>query len=262
MTLTRIYGRSSTDMQALSPERQSTLCCFYYQHTPGLPRLMSQMYLDEAVSGSIAWANRPAGHQLLLDLQPLDHLIVDEYQRIGRDLPDLIISIRLLVKRRVVVHILNLLILSLIDPNDPMFEMMLSQIAGLSQFERKTVSVRTKRGKAARQMQGYSAGFAPPPGFKYLPNPAFDADKWRADRNYKVARNLQVIDQDDQDFFDEAWKLYASGAKVKAIARRLAKKKGVERWPYFRLWRSLRKRKLDLEAERFRQERMKVGQKQ
>lgn len=258
MPTTRIYTRMSTEKQTRSPARQAIFCREYHTLTPTLPPLMEQIYHDNAKSGAIPFDSRPAGHQLLLDCERLDHVIVDAYDRVGRDVPDMITTVRLFAKRGVIVHILNMLILSRMDPDDPLYELMLTQLASISQMERKTISTRTKRGIAARRMQGYSTGNAVPIGFKAVPNPEWEYDKAIASSYYKVPRKLLVPDPDDQAFWDEAWRLYVAGAKVPTICERLKDYKAAPTWPSRRLWRRLDQEKKRLEAEAFRQERTRT----
>lgn len=258
MPTTRIYIRASTEKQALSPERQATLCSDYHAVMGILPPLFPQVYQDPATSGSVPFDNRPAGHQLLLDCGRLDHVIVDAYDRIGRDVPDMLNVVRIFTKRGVIVHMLNMLILSKLDPDDPMSEFMLTQLASVSQMERKITSVRTKRGIQARQMQGYSAGFAVPIGMKKVPNPEFDYDKAKASSHYRVPRYLLVPNPDEQRWFDEAWRLYVAGMGVPQIHAKLSDWKGSEGWSANRLWRRLTQKKKRLQDEQFRQERKRV----
>lgn len=258
MPITRIYTRMSTEKQSRSPARQAIFCREYHALTPTLPPLMEQVYHDNAKSGVIPFDSRPAGHALLIDCQRLDHLIVDAYDRLGRDVPDMIQTVRLFAKRGVVVHILNMLILSRMDPDDPLYELMLTQLASISQMERKTISNRTKRGIAARRMQGYGTGNATPIGFKQVPNPEFDVDKCRASHYYSVPRKLLVPYPEEQDYWDQAWMLYVNGAKIPEIKRRMKDHVCDKAWPSRRLWRRLTQKKKELEAEAFRQERSRT----
>lgn len=258
MPTTRIYARASTAKQALSPAAQSQRCQQYHADMRNLPTLMPQAYVDAATSGETAFDKRPAGHQLLLDCQPLDHVIVDACDRVGRDTPDIIGVMRLFTKRHVIVHVLDMLIFSMLDPNDPMAETMLVQMAAAAQLERKRLALRTKRGIHSRRALGYSAGNGAPVGFKEVPNPNFNLERYKMDRTYKEPRNLLVPDPDDQTYFDRAWALYLQGAKVPEAMRRLKGSVGEDRWPYCRLRRHILKRRKENEAEAFRQARQRT----
>lgn len=258
MPVTRIYTRASTDKQTLSPERQAARCAEYHKALGTMPPLLRDAYRDAATSGSVPFCDRPAGHALISDCQFKDHLIVDAFDRVGRDIPDILNTVRLLNKRGVVVHILNLLILSQIDPDDPMAEMMLTQFAQFAQFERKMISLRTKRGIHSRRMEGFAAGFGRPVGYKAVPNPEYDPIKARHDRNYRVAARLLLPDPDDAKYFEDAFALYTAGHSIAEIHRRQAGYAGASEWSYRRLKDQIATRRSKLRDEEFRQERQRV----
>lgn len=255
MPVTRIYTRASTDKQALSPARQAARCAEYHKAMGTLPPLLAAgAYRDPATSGSTDFNNREAGHALLLDCQFKDHLIVDAFDRIGRDIPDILNTVRLLHKRGVVLHILNLLILSLLDPDDPMAETMLAQYASFAQLERKMISIRTKRGLQSKRMEGHSTGNGRPLGYKAILNPDFDPVTAAARRDsYKVPRRLVVPDPADKDYFDQAVLRYYAGEKITAIQRYLRNHPGASGFNYWRLHHHL-----TLHKEKMREEEMRV----
>lgn len=267
MPVTRIYARASTDKQALSPERQVARCMEYHKALGTCPPLLGlphgdpskHAYRDAATSGSTEFATRPAGRALILACEFKDHLIVDAYDRIGRDIPDTLNTVRLLNERGVVIHILNLLILSQLDPRDPMAETMLMQFAAFAQFERKMISIRTKRGIHSKRMEGYSTGFGRPVGYKTVPNPEYDPTK----RNYahgarNVPRLLLIPDPEDQAYFDAALARYTAGEKIAVIHRRQRSYAGAAGWSYGRLKERLADYMKRSREEEMRQERQRV----
>lgn len=267
MPVTRIYARASTDKQALSPERQVARCMEYHKALGTCPSLLGsphgdpskQAYRDAATSGGTEFASRPAGRALLLDCGFKDHLIVDAYDRIGRDIPDTLNTVRLLNERGVVIHILNLLILSQLDPRDPMAETMLMQFAAFAQFERKMISIRTKRGIHSKRMEGYSAGSGRPVGYKAVPNPEYDPAKHNYAHGAKnIPRMLLVPDPDDQAYFDAAMALYTAGETMASIHRRQKNMPGAEGWAYTRLKKRIFEHCKKLREEEMRAERQRV----
>lgn len=267
MPVTRIYARASTDKQALSPERQVARCIEYHKALGTCPSLLGsphgdpskQAYRDAATSGSTEFASRPAGRALLLDCQFKDHLIVDAYDRIGRDIPDTLNTVRLLNERGVVIHILNLLILSQLDPRDPMAETMLMQFAAFAQFERKMISIRTKRGIHSKRMEGYSTGYGRPVGYKTVPNPKYDPlNVSHSHGTAKIPRLLLIPDPDDQAYFDAALARYTAGEKIAVIHRRQRDYAGAAGWNYGRLKKRLSEYCKKAREEEMRQERQRV----
>ena len=87
------YGRVSTSKQSLSREAQTETvqraAAFY-----GSPDAVSEMFFDDDTSGSIPFAERPAGRQLLdrvrqaLAAGESPTIIVTKVDRLGRDTVD------------------------------------------------------------------------------------------------------------------------------------------------------------------------------
>jgi DNA invertase Pin-like site-specific DNA recombinase len=196
MPHTYIYCRASTDKQSLSVPGQEIKCREYHKTLATLPPIR-HVFRDNAVSGSIPLDQRPDGHELLLNLGHLDHLIVDSFDRLGRDIPDVLNSVRIVHARRAIPHILNLLILSKIEPDDPLAETMITQYAQFAQFERKMRSIHTKRGLAARRALGYADGSRTPVGYRREPNPA-----WYEGCDRSIGRTLLIPCEEDAEFFN------------------------------------------------------------
>lgn len=259
MGRTYIYTRASTDKQGRSPRDQAVRCVEYHAIMGTLPPLMKEAYQDAATSGSSPFAERRAGRELLLQLQPLDHLIVDAWDRIGRDIIDSIATVRLLHKRRIIVHILNLLILNKLELDDPMAERLMIQFAEAAQSEKKMVSARNKRTHIALKMQGRKPCGGRITGYNSVPNPAYDKERaFRERGKYKESPNLLVPYPEDKDYFDRAFDLFVAGEKITRIQRSLANHKAAKDWPYDRLYRQLWKEQQRRQDEEMRQERLRT----
>jgi DNA invertase Pin-like site-specific DNA recombinase len=251
-----IYTRESTKKQSLSSYAQILACKTYHENNGRLPPLLPDAYSDHARSGGILLENRKAGHQLLLDLERGDHLLVAAFDRLGRDIPDLILTVRLLHKRGVIVHLLDLSFLLKFEIDDPNTEVYLTQVASLAQFERHRGSARTKQGLAAQRARGYATtGEGHPVGYKRIPNP-----EWRPDLDprLKIGRDLLIPDPDDQAYFDRAYALWMGGDKVPEVQRILKSWKAASGWNYQRLYKELRRERRRREQEEFRIERLRV----
>lgn len=265
--LTYIYARASTDKQVRSTPEQVRRCIEYHALIGTLPPLRMNgagqpaPFIDNAKSGSIPFLSRPASHALMTEIPPLSHVIFDSYDRIGRDQLDSLGTIRLLNKRRIVFHILNMLFLSRLDPEDPMTEVIIGQFASFAQTERKMTSFRNKKSAAARKAIGVAYCNGRPVGYKRVENPDFDPQKRiESPRTYKVPRHLLVPDPDDQRYFDRALALYLSGEKITKIQRHLKDYVAAPNWPYHRLYEHLMKELHRREEEAFRIERARTFQ--
>ena len=265
MSLCYKYGRASTLGQLLSPEYQNQECDRYHSMNERLPPLFQEMFFDRATSGSTSFADRPAAHQLLLRLKRGDHVIVAAFDRLGRDQVDMISTVRLLHKRGVFVHIMDMLFIASMDPEDPTTEIMLSQFASFSQFVRKQISIKTKQAKAAQKAMGISvAGTGCSVGYKKFVNPL-----WREGMTKEEVRAIGGHYRTEpcphsQDYFDKAYALWQAGNKIPAIMRNQAKHIDAPQWSYKRLREALLRENKKREDELMRQQRnyfMRGGEK-
>jgi len=255
MNLSYKYARMSTAGQSFSPEFQDQECERYHGGNPRLPPLFRDQFIDAATSGSVAFADRPAAKALLLRMQRGDHLIVASFDRIGRDQVDMISTVRLLHRRGVFVHILDMVMIASLDPNDAMSEMMLAQFAAFAQFQRKQISVKTKQSLAAKKALGYSiSGMGCPPGYKKTLNPAW-SDSLSASEKKCIGRHIITPCPQSQDYFDTAYRMWYGGESVPAILRHLHKHPDAANWKYTRLYRFLKRERDKRNEEYMRQQR-------
>lgn len=221
MARTYVYTRASTKKQDRSPEEQYVRCAEHALQLATIPAASTDAaYMDAAVSGTIPFIERPAGRALLLAIERGDYLIVDALDRVGRDYIDQILTIQLLFKRGVFVHCLDLLILAMLDPEDPQAEDLLMQMAAQSHRERRKIGERTRRAIHARRALGFHPGFGKPLGKAVLPNPAVKPEMSREQVKSVGGRSLLVDDVAEQEFFKLAYERWLAGENIKTIQRK------------------------------------------
>ena len=84
------------------------------------------LILQEQISGSIAFAKRPKGAELLklIDTGKVKELSVEEFSRLGRNAFDTLTTLNVCEQRAVTVHILNMSLSSHIEGKaNPIFKM-------------------------------------------------------------------------------------------------------------------------------------------
>jgi DNA invertase Pin-like site-specific DNA recombinase len=217
--------------------------------------LVRDIYMDKAQSGGVPLADRPAGRRLLLDLQRGDHLIVTAYDRMGRDIVDMLTTLRLLHKRGVFVHMLDLLFIASMDPADPMTEIYLSQFAQFAQLERRRIGVRTKQALHAKRAMGYViSGGGVGPGYRIEPNPEWREDMTKEEKK-RIGRQLMLPCPMSADYFDQAYKMWFGGEKIPAIQRHLKNHPDAANWGNQRLRYHLHKERARRHDEYQRQQR-------
>lgn len=260
MNLSYKYARMSTSGQTFSPEFQDQECNRYHGNNERLPPLFKDQFIDAATSGSTAFADRPAAKALLLQMKRGDHLIVASFDRIGRDQVDMISTVRLLHKRGIFVHILDMVMLSALDPDNPMSEMMLAQFAAFAQFQRRQTSVKTKQAKDAKKALGYSvSGLGTPVGYKKTLNPAW-SDSLPESEKKKIGRYLITPCSHSQDYFDTAYRMWFGGEQVPSILRHLSRHTDATNWNYRRLYNRLQDERKRRDDEYMRQQRNYIMQ--
>lgn len=136
------YLRVSTDEQ--SPDRQIA----------GLADKCDELVV-ETISG--ATLERPLYRRLVRRLRAGDMLVVWDLDRAYRSAVDALTELERLRKRRIEFHIVNLSL----DTTTPAGIFVFTMLAALSEFERRTLSQRTKEGIAAARRRGKRIGRPP-----------------------------------------------------------------------------------------------------
>jgi DNA invertase Pin-like site-specific DNA recombinase len=119
------------------------------------------LILQEQISGSIAFAKRPKGAELLklIDAGKVSDIYVEEFSRLGRNAFDTLSTLNICEQHEVVVHIQNMNLDSRIDgkPN-PIFKMFSYIVSVIAEQEKELIKERTEMGKIAARQKGVVFG--------------------------------------------------------------------------------------------------------
>lgn len=242
------YGRCSTDKQYMSSDYQLKVCDDYIAKTPRMPETFPFWFFDSAYSGAVPFSDRPQSRDLLLRLQPGDHFVTMSSDRVGRDYIDVVQTVRLLHKRSVFVHILDMLIIARLDPEDPMSEVMLSQLAAMAQAQRKRIGITTKAALDYKRSIGHSTGSFAPLGYTRIPNPNYDPNLPESKKKDNP-KNILIPNPAALEYFNVAYRMWYGGEKITEIMRRLKNYADAPNWSYQRLQINLHKENDRRQAE-------------
>lgn len=139
------YGRVSTaeqtaDNQRLECERAGYAVEYWYADT---------------VSGKAHAAQRKQFGDMLLKLRKKDTVVVSKLDRLGRDAPDVLATIKALAALDVEVVVLQL---GKLDLTSPAGKLMLAMLAAVAEMERDLIVERTQAGLARARSEGKILG--------------------------------------------------------------------------------------------------------
>ena len=147
MTHTRIgYARCSTDKQDLAAQ-QAML--------EALGVAPERIYMDRGLTGTTR--DRPGLDQALAAVRAGDTLVVPNFDRLARSVPDARHIADALVARGVKLA----LGASVYDPTDPMGKMFFNILATFAEFEADLIRLRTREGMAMARAKGKLRGKRP-----------------------------------------------------------------------------------------------------
>jgi DNA invertase Pin-like site-specific DNA recombinase len=122
------------------------------------------LVLQEQISGSIAFAKRPKGAELLklINQGKVTDLYIEELTRLGRNSFDMLTTLNVCEEKQVTVHIQNMNLSSKINgkPNS-LFKMFTYIVSVLSEHEKELIKERTEMGKIAARQRGVTFGRKP-----------------------------------------------------------------------------------------------------
>jgi putative DNA-invertase from lambdoid prophage Rac len=142
------YGRVSTTDQTTENQRLEITQAGY----------MIEFWFSDVVSGSAHAAQRPQFKDMLGKLRKGDALVVTKLDRLGRDAPDVLATIKRLTEMRVEVVVL---VLGKLDLGSAPGKLMLSMLAAIAELERDLLIERTAAGLARAKSQGKTLGRPP-----------------------------------------------------------------------------------------------------
>lgn len=148
-----VYIRVSTEKQDFAGQ------LFAVRQYAEFHRLKIDEVIEEKVSGKVPRDKRDLG-KLVARMKEGDILLTPELSRLGRSTADTVITIDLLSKKKVTVHLIKENLIS----GTPNYEFMATIYAGLASMERQRISERTKEALRAKKAQGIQIGH--PVGFK------------------------------------------------------------------------------------------------
>ncbi len=117
--------------------------------------------LQEQISGSIAFAKRPKGQEVLKMVQSgkLTDLFVEEFSRLGRNAYDTLTTLQICEENKVNVHIQNMSVSSRVNEKaNPLFKMFSHIFSAIAEQEREQIKERTESGKVAARQKGVVFG--------------------------------------------------------------------------------------------------------
>lgn len=119
------------------------------------------LILQEQISGSIAFAKRPKGAELLklIEAGKVTDLYVEEFSRLGRNAFDTLSTLNVCEQNGVTVHIQNMNLSSHVNnkPN-PLFKLFSHIVSVIAEQEKELIKERTEMGKIAARQKGVVFG--------------------------------------------------------------------------------------------------------
>lgn len=119
------------------------------------------LVLQEQISGSVKFADRPKGKELLKLIKDgkITELHVEELTRLGRNAYDTIDTLRTCEENKVNVVIQNMHLHSIIDGKvNSIFKLITGLLANIGEQEKENIKERTEAGKTAARMRGVKFG--------------------------------------------------------------------------------------------------------
>lgn len=114
-----------------------------------------EYWFADTVSGSAHAAQRPQFKELLGKIRSGDTLVVSKLDRLGRDAPDVLATIKRLAELKVEVIVLQL---GKLDLGSPAGKLMLAMLAAVAEMERDLLVERTQAGLARAKAEGKTLG--------------------------------------------------------------------------------------------------------
>lgn len=145
--MTYVYIRVSTVRQDFQGQ------LFAIQQYAKIHNLNIDEIVEEKVSGKVPREKRDLG-KLIAKMSKGDTLITPELSRLGRSIADTVMTIELLSRKEINVHLIKENLIS----GTPNYEFMTTIYAGLAQMERQRISERTKEALQSKIAAGIKIG--------------------------------------------------------------------------------------------------------
>lgn len=139
------YGRVSTAEQTADNQRMEIERAGY----------AVEYWFADKVSGKAHAAQRKQFSEMLAKLRKKDMVVVSKLDRLGRDAPDVLATIKTLAELGVEVIVLQL---GKLDLTSPAGKLMLAMLAAVAEMERDLIVERTQAGLARAKAEGKTLG--------------------------------------------------------------------------------------------------------
>ena len=120
-----------------------------------------ELLYNDVVSGSIAFAERLRGKELIADIEAgkINYVVVSSIDRLGRNLFDIVNTLEFFNNNGVTLRVDNLGLESLVlGKINPTFNLIISVMANVAQMERETLLERQREGIAIAKAKGVYNG--------------------------------------------------------------------------------------------------------
>jgi len=203
------YGRASTDQQQITLGAQEHACRANHQlrHDVGENWVWGGWFPDASVTAKIGFKERPMGEWILRHAKAGDMILVAKFDRIFRSIGDASETIDMLEERDIKINALDVQM----DTRTAMGRMYIHFLAMLKQYERETISERTRDAQRHKKRIGSPVSQVSPIGWKitgrkrnarYIPD--HENRRW----GYEVVRRHE---EEGKSFKRIATELYKEG---------------------------------------------------
>ncbi len=122
---------------------------------------LGEVLYNDVISGSIAFAKRLRGKELIADIEAgkINYVVVSSIDRLGRNLFDIVSTLEFFNGKGVVLRVDNLGLESMVlGKVNPTFNLIISVMANVAQMERETLLERQREGIALAKAKGVYTG--------------------------------------------------------------------------------------------------------
>ena len=122
---------------------------------------LNEVLYNDVISGSIAFAERLRGKELIADIEAgkINYVVVSSIDRLGRNLFDIVSTLEFFNGKGVVLRVDNLGLESMVlGKVNPTFNLIISVMANVAQMERESLLERQKEGIAVAKAKGIYKG--------------------------------------------------------------------------------------------------------
>ena len=154
-----VYVRASTVEQSISLDEQQRACCAYVR---ARGRDVAGVFVDEGVSGSIPFGQRPAGALVLAacDSGAAGGIVAVRLDRLFRSATDCLSAVTRWTRSGVALHLVELGGQP-VDTSSATGRLFVSMLAAFAEFERNLISDRTRGALAELKAQQRRVGTIP-----------------------------------------------------------------------------------------------------